>query len=130
MGSLDKDKIFEPYNAYVDRGMMKWMTAYSMEELAEGIIFNHQEALLNPTYLKETSVTEKEEILQKALEIKGPLLLQKVGQDKFGRYYLPETTYFLGVDPPYLYFSTGTYKLEDIHHLHFIPAMKWFHLED
>ena len=31
------EKVFEEYNDYHDRGMVKWLTAFAMEELAKSI---------------------------------------------------------------------------------------------
>ena len=39
-------KTFRNYNAYHDRGMMKWVTAYAMDELVKGIDQNRIEQVL------------------------------------------------------------------------------------
>ena len=39
------EKVFEEYNDYHDRGMVKWLTAFSMEELAKSIFLGTEEAM-------------------------------------------------------------------------------------
>lgn len=39
------EKVFEEYNDYQDRGMVKWLTAFSMEELTRSISAGKDEAL-------------------------------------------------------------------------------------
>ncbi len=39
------EKVFEEYNDYHDRGMVKWLTAFAMEELAKSISVGKEEAM-------------------------------------------------------------------------------------
>lgn len=48
-------KEFEDYNEYHDRGFMKWVTAFAMDELTKGITLNHREAMKIPSNVRKRS---------------------------------------------------------------------------
>ena len=51
------EKVFEEYNDYQDRGMVKWLTAFSMEELTRCVLQD-----LSTQYCKEKVHTFAPEI--------------------------------------------------------------------
>lgn len=126
MKDLDKDKYFEEYNFYHDRGIMKWQTAYSMEELTARIVFNHQKALEDFSNLKKTPTKEKEQLLKQALENHQRLSLQTTIRDEFGKRGALISTYFLGAIGERLFFSFGELTLEEIYHLQLEENLRWF----
>lgn len=131
MGSLDKDKYFKDYNHYQDRGIMKWQTAYNMEELASGISENHNQALKSGEKLSVTSLEKKEQILEEAFFSHHPLFLQTFEKDSEGCLKEGKKTYFLGIEEGILFFSTGEkLRIDEIRHLHPLEEIKWFKVSE
>ena len=52
------EKVFEEYNDYHDRGMVKWLTAFAMEELAKSISIGKEEAMKDIPILPQMSPLE------------------------------------------------------------------------
>lgn len=107
-------KVFRNYNAYHDRGMMKWITAYAMDELVKGIDQNKREALKNNPQLPQMSCVEIDEKLTEAAALNRPVSVQLNEKDEWGRQTEAIVGLFLGFLPD------GKMKVADY----------WLHLED
>ncbi|CZR06977.1 hypothetical protein [Trichococcus ilyis] len=79
------DKVFEDYNDYHDRGMIKWVTAYAMDELVKSISAGKEEALKDIPILPQMSPTEIDAALAEALKKNRRLSVQLNQKDSFGR---------------------------------------------
>ena len=69
-------KVFEEYNDYQDRGMVKWLTAFSMEELTRSISAGKEEALKDIPILAQMNASEIDEVLAEALQKNRPVSIQ------------------------------------------------------
>ena len=67
------EKVFEEYNDYQDRGMVKWLTAFSMEELTRSISAGKEEALKDIPILAQMNASEIDEVLAEALQKNRPV---------------------------------------------------------
>ncbi len=79
------DKIFKDYNDYHDRGMIKWVTAYAMDELVKSIAAGNEEAMKAIPVLPQMSSLAIDEVLSEALRRNRPVSLQLNQKDRFGR---------------------------------------------
>ena len=79
------DKVFEDYNDYHDRGMIKWVTAYAMDELVKSISAGKAEAVKDIPILPQMSPAEIDETLAEALKKNRRLSVQLNQKDRFGR---------------------------------------------
>ena len=66
------EKVFEEYNDYQDRGMVKWLTAFSMEELTRSISAGKEEALKDIPILAQMNTTDIDEVLAESLQKTDP----------------------------------------------------------
>ncbi|AQS54251.1 hypothetical protein BW727_101927 [Jeotgalibaca dankookensis] len=92
-------KIFSDYNDYHDRGMMKWMTAYAMDELVVGIEENKAEAVKDLKQLPQMNPEEINQALITAYHTKYPLIVQLNQKDEWGRQTDTVRGLFLGYLP-------------------------------
>lgn len=76
--------------------MMKWMTAYAMDELTKGIIENHKEAMKENIVYEKMTLEEIEHVLQQAFLTHVPVLFQTEEKDEFLRYFPLQEGDFLG----------------------------------
>ncbi|MGX7198921.1 hypothetical protein ACWOEH_03475 [Enterococcus nangangensis] len=124
-------KEFHDYNDYHDRGMMKWVTAYALDELVKGIQKNHQEAARTAPTQALMAPEEIDALLQLAFQTCQPLLVYCNTKDEFGRFVEPFVGYFYGeataekvkIAERWLPFAT-------IRALKLLPKEKWFHLKE
>ncbi|PTQ81440.1 hypothetical protein C8U37_12237 [Trichococcus patagoniensis] len=79
------DKVFEDYNDYHDRGMIKWVTAYAMDELVKSISAGKAEAMKDIPTLPQMSLTEIDASLAEALKKNRRVSVQLNQKDRFGR---------------------------------------------
>jgi len=79
------DKVFEDYNDYHDRGMIKWVTAYAMDELVKSISAGKAEALKDIPILPQLSPSEIDAALTEALKKNRRVSVQLNQKDSFGR---------------------------------------------
>ena len=79
------DKVFEEYNDYQDRGMVKWLTAFSMEELTRSISAGKEEALKDIPILAQMNASEIDKVLAEALLKNRPVSIQLNEKDHLGR---------------------------------------------
>ena len=79
------EKVFEEYNDYHDRGMVKWLTAFAMEELAKSISVGKEEAMKDIPILPQMSPIEIDTALAESLQKNRPVSIQLNQKDHFGR---------------------------------------------
>ena len=79
------EKVFEEYNDYHDRGMVKWLTAFSMEELTRSISAGKEEALKDIPILAQMNTTDIDEVLAESLQKNRPVSIQLNEKDHLGR---------------------------------------------
>ena len=79
------EKVFEEYNDYQDRGMVKWATAFSMEELTRSISAGKEEALKDIPILAQMNASEIDEVLAESLQKNRPVSIQLNEKDHLGR---------------------------------------------
>ena len=79
------EKVFEEYNDYQDRGMVKWLTAFSMEELTRSISAGKEEALKDIPVLAQMNTTDIDEVLAEVLLKNRPVSIQLNEKDQLGR---------------------------------------------
>ena len=79
------DKVFEDYNDYHDRGMIKWVTAYAMDELVKSISAGKEEALKDIPILSQMDPAEIDAALAEALKKNRRVSVQLNQKDRFGR---------------------------------------------
>ena len=90
------EKVFEEYNDYQDRGMVKWLTAFSMEELTRSISAGKEEALKDIPILAQMNASEIDEVLTEALQKNRPVSIQLNQKDHLGRQTESIVGYFRG----------------------------------
>ena len=64
------EKVFEEYNDYHDRGMIKWLTAFAMEELTKSISTGKEEAMKDVPTFTQMNAFEIDEVLAGSFEKK------------------------------------------------------------
>lgn len=119
-------KVFRNYNAYRDRGMMKWVTAYALDELVKGIDQNKREALKNNPQLPQMSRVEIDEKLIEAASLNRPVSIQLNDRDQWGRQKDAIVGLFLGFLPgEKIKVADHWLHLEDIRNIHVLNEEKW-----
>ncbi|MGG5331087.1 hypothetical protein IGI46_002225 [Enterococcus sp. AZ163] len=124
------EKKFTDYNDYHDRGFMKWVIAYAMDELVKGIEQNRMEALKDIPILPQMSQLEIDEALPEAYNFKKPVSIQLNRKDKFGR----QTESVIGEFKGYLrddelLIGDEWILWEDIRNIQVLYDEKWFKVE-
>ena len=76
---------FEEYNDYYDRGMVKWLTAFAMEELAKSISVVKEEAMKDIPILSQMSPLEINIALAESIQKNRLVSIQLNQKDHFGR---------------------------------------------
>ena len=79
------EKVFEDYNDYHDRGMVKWLTAFAMEELAKSISVGKEEAMKDIPILPQMSPIEIDKALAESIQKNCLVSIQLNQKDRFGR---------------------------------------------
>jgi hypothetical protein len=72
------DKVFEDYNDYHDRGMIKWVTAYAMDELVKSISAGKAEAVKDIPILPQMSPAERKMVPSGGIQTKSGLIIQNL----------------------------------------------------
>jgi len=123
------DKIFEEYNDYHDRGMVKWLTAFSMEELTRSISAGKEEALKDIPILAQMNTTEIDEVLADALHKNRPVSIQLNQKDLLGRQTESIVGYFRGsLTGNKIFINNQWISLESIRNIQLLQAEKWFQI--
>ena len=120
------EKVFEAYNDYHDRGMVKWLTAFSMEELTRSISAGKEEALKDIPILNQMNTTEIDEVLAEALQKNRPVSIQLNQKDCLGRQTEAIVGHFRGyLAETKLLIDTEWILRESIRNIQILHEQKW-----
>ena len=120
------DKVFEEYNDYQDRGMVKWATAFSMEELTRSISAGKEEALKDIPILAQMNASEIDKVLAEALLKNRPVSIQLNEKDHLGRQTESIVGHFRGyITGNKILISDQWVSPESIRNVHFLQEQKW-----
>lgn len=123
-------KKFTDYNAYHDRGMMKWGTAYAMDELVAGIKKNQAEATKNLPLEPLMTREEIDAVLQVAFNQYLPLRVQLNERDELGRIKESLVGFFDGRATSERWYFAGRWLLwDEVRNVQLVNPEKWFKLE-
>lgn len=123
------EKVFEEYNDYQDRGMVKWLTAFSMEELTRSISAGKEEALKDIPILAQMNTTEIDEVLAEALQKNKPVSIQLNEKDHLGRQTEAIVGYFRGsLTGNIIFINDQWISLESIRNIQLLQEEKWFQI--
>ena len=123
------EKVFEEYNDYQDRGMVKWLTAFSMEELTRSISAGKEEALKDIPILAQMNTTDIDEVLAEALLKNRPVSIQLNEKDYLGRQTESIVGYFRGsLTGNKVFVNNQWISLESIRNIQLLQEEKWFQI--
>ena len=123
------DKVFEEYNDYQDRGMVKWATAFSMEELTRSISAGKEEALKDIPVLAQMNTTDIDEVLAEALLKNRPVSIQLNEKDQLGRQTEAIVGHFRGsLTRNKIFINDQWISLESIRNIQLLQEEKWFQI--
>ena len=123
------EKVFEEYNDYQDRGMVKWLTAFSIEELTRSISAGKEEALKDIPILAQMNTTEIDEVLADALHKNRPVSIQLNQKDHLGRQTESIVGHFRGsLTGNKIFINNQWISLESIRNIQLLQAEKWFQI--
>ncbi|MGA9518355.1 MAG: hypothetical protein WBV27_06190 [Trichococcus sp.] len=120
------DKVFEDYNDYHDRGMIKWVTAYAMDELVKSISAGKAEAMKDIPILPQLSPAEIDETLAVALKKNRRVSIQLNQKDRFGRQTESIEGFFKGYcGEDEILIGEAWVPLDRIRNVHILYQDKW-----
>lgn len=120
------EKVFEEYNDYHDRGMVKWPTAFSMEELTRSISAGKEEALKDIPILDQMNTTDIDEVLEEALLKNRPVSIQLNEKDYLGRQTEAIVGHFRGsLTGNKIFINDQWISLESIRNIQLLQEEKW-----
>ena len=120
------EKVFEEYNDYQDRGMVKWLTAFSMEELTRSISAGKEEALKDIPILAQMNASEIDEVLAESLQKNRPVSIQLNQNDYLGRQTESVVGYFRGyIAGNKILINDQWVPLESIRNVQLLQEQKW-----
>ena len=123
------EKVFEEYNDYQDRGMVKWATAFSMEELTRSISAGKEEALKDIPILAQMNTTDIDEVLAEALLKNRPVSIQLNEKDYLGRQTESIVGHFRGyITGNKIRISDQWISMESIRNIQLLQEEKWFQI--
>ena len=123
------EKVFEEYNDYQDRGMVKWLTAFSMEELTRSISAGKEEALKDIPILAQMNTTDIDEVLAEALLKNRPVSIQLNEKDNLGRQTESIVGHFRGsLTGNKILINDQWISLESIRNIQLLQEEKWFQI--
>ena len=123
------EKVFEEYNDYHDRGMVKWLTAFSMEELTRSISAGKEEALKDIPILAQMNTTDIDEVLAEALQKNRPVSIQLNQKDHLGRQTESIIGHFRGsLTGNKILINDQWISLESIRNIELLQKEKWFQI--
>ena len=124
------DKVFEEYNDYQDRGMVKWLTAFSMEELTRSISAGKEEALKDIPILAQMNASDIDEVLAEALQKNRPVSIQLNQKDSLGRQTESIVGYFRGsLTGNKIFINNQWISLESIRNIQLLQEEKWSEIQ-
>ena len=120
------EKVFEEYNDYHDRGMVKWVTAFAMEELAKSISLGKEESVKDVPILPQMSPFEIDTALAESIQKNSPVSIQLNQKDRFGRQIESVVGYFRGyLAENKILINTEWISLECIRNVQILNEEKW-----
>ena len=123
------DKVFEEYNDYHDRGMVKWVTAFAMEELTRSISTGKEEAMKDVPTFTQMNAFEIDEVLAEALKKNYPISVQLNKKDRFGRQTESIVGHFRGsLTGNKIFINNQWISLESIRNIQLLQEEKWFQI--
>ena len=123
------EKVFEEYNDYQDRGMVKWATAFSMEELTRSISAGKEEALKDIPILAQMNASDIDEVLAEALLKNRPVSIQLNEKDHLGRQTEAIVGYFRGsLTENKILINNQWISMESIRNIQLLQEEKWFQI--
>ena len=123
------EKVFEEYNDYQDRGMVKWLTAFSMEELTRSISAGKEEALKAIPILAQMNTTDIDEVLAEAMQQNKPISIQLNEKDSLGRQTESIVGHFRGsLTGNKILITDQWISLESIRNIQLLQEEKWFQI--
>ncbi|MGM0124740.1 hypothetical protein IGI37_002134 [Enterococcus sp. AZ194] len=119
-------KEFSDYNNYHDRGFLKWVTAFALDELTSSIDENHAEAIKTIPLLPQMSIQEINAVLTTAFLKTKAVSIQLNGQDTWGRPLESIEGFFSGqFYEDTLLIGDTLILCEDIRHIQLVEQKKW-----
>lgn len=124
-------KEFTDYNIYHDRGMMKWATAYAMDELVKGIKHNSKEALKHNPAMTQMTREEVDLVLSESFLYGKTVVIQLNLRDEFGRLLDNIEGHFVGEAYEDYFVLDNEVKIEweDVRHISIKKEVKWFDID-
>ena len=123
------EKVFEEYNDYHDRGMVKWLTAFAMEELAKSISVGKEEAMKDIPILPQMSPIEIDTALAESLQKNRPVSIQLNQKDHLGRQTESIVGHFRGsLTGNKIFINNQWISLESIRNIQLLQEEKWFQI--
>ena len=124
------DKVFKDYNDYHDRGMIKWVTAYAMDELTKSIAAGNEEAMKAVPVLPQMSSLAIDKVLSEALRSNRPVSIQLNQKDRFGRQTESVVGHFKGYRAENdILIGEEWVTLETIRNVQILYEDKWFKVD-
>lgn len=119
-------KVFKEYNDYRDRGMVKWLTAFSMEELTRSISAGKEEALKAIPILAQMNIVEIDEVLAESLQKNRSVSIQLNQKDYLGRQTESVVGHFRGyIARNKILINDQWVSLESIRNIQILQEQKW-----
>ena len=120
------EKVFEAYNDYHDRGMVKWLTAFAMEELEQSISIGKEEAMKDIPILPQMSSFEIDTALAESIQKNRLVSIQLNQKDRFGRQSESIVGHFRGyLSENKILIDTEWVLLDSIRNVHILHDEKW-----
>ena len=121
-------KKFIDYNEYRDRPFgLKWGTAFTMEELVNGIKKNEEEARKQPLHKQQMTLQEIDSILTEAFLSRKAVIIQLNLKDEFGRLLDEVEGHFIGeAYEDYFMIDYQPILWEDVRYIELKETKKWF----
>lgn len=123
------EKKFKDYNDYHDRGMVKWLMAYAMDELVKSDSSNRTEAMKSFPVLPQMDLYEIEEILNEASKKNKAVSVQLNFRDSFGRQTESKVGRLAGTMPGEILIEDEWIMVDDIRNVQIVYDEKWFNVE-
>ena len=119
-------KEFSDYNDYHDRGFLKWVTAFAMEELTSSIEKNHEDATKIIPLLPQMTQQEISDVLKLAFLKTKAVSVQLNKKDALGRPMESIDGFFSGnFHDEELMIDDISIFWEDIRHIQLVETKKW-----
>ena len=109
--------------------MVKWATAFSMEELTRSISAGKEEALKTIPILDQMSTAEIDEVLGESLQKNRPVSIQLNQKDSLGRQTESIVGHFRGyITGNKIFVNNQWISMESIRNIQLLQEEKWFQI--